>query len=398
MKRFAYFFHAFGLMLAVTIVAVACGGGDGGKKEEPNPFGLRSEFFAPANNPDAIAFAPDGRLFIADHWAGTIRVAGQDGQLVADPWATVPNIAANLYWGLTGLAIDPDFKTNGYVYAFYTELIEAGAQPIGKPVVVRFTEREGKGSDLQVIVSDLPPAGPFNAIGSIHFGPDGFLYLTLGDYGNPEQPGPLGQQLPQDLGSPIGKVLRVNKEDGSAPADNPFVSQPGANPRIFAYGFREAFDFAFHPNTGKMYGTDNGGRTCEEVNIIEKGADYGWPRTGQSQFDCAAIPQTSPVFLLAKEGLRPNDLDSTVGVSGIAFLSGDVYPSLGDSLVVCEHSTQVMRRLAPPPTLELVTANDVIQRDCGLDVTVGPDGKIYYGNTYEIRRLIPPPTTPSPSP
>jgi glucose/arabinose dehydrogenase len=285
------------------------------------------------------------------------------------------------------------------VYAFYTELIGAGPQPIGKPVVVRLTEREGKGSDLQVIVSDLPPAGPFDAIGSIHFGPDGFLYLTLGDYGNPEAPGPLGQQLPQDLGSPIGKVLRVNKEDGSAPADNPFVSQPGADPRIFAYGFREPFDFAFHPDTGAMYGTDDGGRTCEEVNIIEKGANYGWPMTGQSPFDCSATPQRSPIYLLAKDGLRPNDLDSTVAVSGMEFISGSIYPMLGDSLVTCEISTGLMRRLIlSAPNLDSVTANDIVLRDCSLDITIGPDGAIYYGNIYEIRRILPPPPqTLSPS-
>ncbi|MGH9199165.1 MAG: PQQ-dependent sugar dehydrogenase, partial [Acidimicrobiia bacterium] len=177
-------------------------------------------------------------------------------------------------------------------------------------------------------------------------------------------------------------------------------SQPGADPRIFAYGFREAFDFDFHPDTGAMYGTDSGGRTCEEVNIIEKGADYGWPRTAQSPYDCAATPQTTPVYLLAEDGLSANDLDSTVGMSGVEFISASVYPALGDSLALCEITTKLMRRLLlSPPNFDSVSANDVIQRDCWLDITVSPDGEIYYGNTYEVRRILPSrPETPSPSP
>jgi glucose/arabinose dehydrogenase len=404
MKRFAHSFPAFAL--AITISASACcedgsgGGGTNGSngQAEPNAFGVTSEFFAPANNPDAIQFAPDGRLFIADHWSGTIRVAGSDGSVPADPWATVPNVTANLFWGLTGLAIDPEFETNRYVYAFYTELVEAGPPAVGKPVVVRFTEQDGKGTDLQVIVGDLPAAGPFNVMGSINFGPDGFLYVTLGDYGNPEQAGATGQPLPQDLGSPIGKVLRISKADGSAPADNPFVGQSGADPRIFAYGFREAFDFAFHPTNGAMYGTDNGGRTCGEVNIIVKGADYGWPRTAQSPFDCAVTPQTAPIYLLAKDGARPNDIDSTLAVGGVELISASVYPNLGDSLIICEIDTLMRRLVLAPPNFDSVTANDVIQQNGCFAIAASQDGIIYYGTTYEIRRLLPPAETPSTPP
>ena len=300
----------------VLAVASACGGGNGDKSES-NPFGLASEVVAPSANADAIAFAPDGRLFFAEHWTGAIRVVSPNGQLLPDAWATVRNIAANLYWGLTGLAIDPQFESNRYVYAFYTEMIAAGPPAVGRPVLVRFAEQGGKGSDPRVIVGDLPEAEAQrpNVNGSIHFGPDGFLYLTLGDYDRRLDLGPLGKQLPQDLGSPIGKLLRINKEDGSAPADNPFVNQPGADPRIFAYGFRNAFDFASDAARGRMFGSDNGGRTCEEINVIEKGA--GWPRTEQTPFDCGATPQHAPIDLLALQGMTPADLDSVVGVTGI---------------------------------------------------------------------------------
>jgi len=390
----------FSLVILALLTAAACGGDDG-KEAESNRFGLTSEVVAPAANADAIAFAPDGRIFFAEHWTGAIRVVKPDGQPLADPWAIVPDLAPNLYWGLTGLAIDPKFSSNHYVYAFYTRRVRAGPPSVGKPVIVRFTDQGEKGSDIQVIVGDLPEADEaanFNLNGSIQFGPDGFLYLTLGDYDRRLETGPLGKQLPEDLSVPLGKILRVNKEDGSAPADNPFADLQGADKRIFAYGFRNHFNFAFHPADGRLYGSDNGGRTCEEINIVEKGADYGWPRTEQTPFDCAGTPQKAPIHLLAQEGMAPADLDSTVGVSGIDFVSSKVYPVLGDSLVVCESRPQLLRRLAlEAPSFERVTADDVIARDCS-EVATNPAGVLYYSTQYEIRRLVPPVASPSPSP
>ena len=394
----------FAFLVLAVIAGSACGGGGDGDEEEPaSKFGLTTEVVAPAANAEAIAFAPDGRLFFAEHWTGAIRVISADGQLSPDPWAIVPDLAANLYWGLTGLAIDPEFESNRYVYALYTELVATEPSQIGKPIVVRFTDQDGKGTDMGVIVGDLPEAdlaaNNFNLNGSLYFGPDGFLYLTLGDYDRRLEIGPLGQQIPQDLGSPIGKILRINQEDGSAPEDNPFVDQEGADPRIFSYGFRNHSDLAFQSDSGQVYAADNNGRTCEEINIIVIGADYGWPRTEQTPFDCAATPQQEPIHHLALEGMKPADLDSVVGVTGIAFISGSVYPTLGDSLIVCESRSQLMRRLAlETPALDRVTAEDTIERDCG-EVATNEDGLIYFSTVYDIRRLVPPPeSAPAESP
>jgi glucose/arabinose dehydrogenase len=400
LNRRGSIYLAFPAVIILLLAAGACGGG-GEEGSDASPFGLTSEIVAPGANVDAIVFAPDGRIFFAEHWTGAIRVIGADGALAPEAWATVPNLSANLFWGLTGLALDPEFETNGYVYALYTELISSGTPPIGKPVLVRFTDQAGVGTNMQVIVDDLPEADgshPYNANGSIHFGPDGFLYLTLGDYDRRLETGPSGEQLPQDLGSPIGKILRLNKEDGSAPADNPFVGQPGADARIFAYGFRNPFNFAFHPDSGALFGSDNGGRTCEEINIVEAGADYGWPRTEETPFDCQATEQQLPIHWLAKEGMEPSDVDSVVGVAGMDFITSDVYPMLADSLVICEGGPRSLRRLVlASPGLDQVTEDDEIAQDC-YAVSTSPDGIIYYSNVYEIRRLMPPAETASPSP
>jgi len=379
--------------LILLLLSFACG--DGEKK--PNPFGVESELVTDAGFPAYFAFAPDGRLFYGEHETGNIRVVTSDGQLQAEPFAHV-DVLIGTEWGLTGLALDPDFEKNRYVYVFYTALVDVDAS-IGRPTVTRFTDVDNRGVDPQVIVEDLPETDvavtQYNANGSIHFGPDGFLYITIGNYDNDDQ-GPGGKPFPQDLSTPIGKMLRVDKKDGAAAPDNPFVDQPEADPRIFAYGFRDNFDFAFHPQTGQIYGTDNTPFSCEELNLITKGASYGWPFGEFPYSDCQAGGGSKAIHLFASEGTEPEHFLSPPGVTGLAFVSGDVYPLLGDSLLVCERfagkerTTGLMRRLVlSGDNLDQVLSDDVVVEDCKLGIAVSPDGIVYYGNETEIRRLVP---------
>ena len=376
------------ISLSLLLLATACGGGKG-----ENPLGFESEVVVSLGPADALAFAPDGRLFWADHWRGDVRVVNADGELLEDPVIHF-DVSAGPEWGLTGLALDPDFETNRYIYAFFTEIRDPGPPLAVRPVVVRFTENNNRGTNEKVIVKDLPepdPDQPFNANGSIQFGPDGFLYLTLGDYDIPARTGPGGEKLPQDLSTPIGKMLRIDKEDGSAPPDNPFVDDPEADPRIFAYGFREPFYFAFQPQTGQIYGSDNTSVTCEELNLIESGANYGWPEAGEWPYiDCLAGGQTPAIQYFAEKGMKPEDFLSIVGVKGMQFISGDVYPLLGDGLLVCESGTGLMRLLdLSEASPDSVASGQVVVDDCGRDIAISPDGLIYYSNENEIRRLVP---------
>jgi len=394
------------LLIAATFAA-ACGGDGGngggsgaGEDEGPLPFGQNSEVVTPAANVDAMEFAPDGRLFYVEHWTGDIRIVSADGELLPEPFAHV-DVPLSVSLGLTGLALDPDFETNHYVYVLYSEVLAAGPPVESKPALARFTDEDNKGTDFTQLIDDLPEVNPdraFNANGSLHFGPDGFLYFTLGDYDQPQELGPNGDPLPQDLGSPIGKVLRVSKEDGSPAPDNPFVEDPTADSRIYAYGFREAFDFVFHPETEQLYGSDNSGSICEEINIIEAGGNYGWTQVTETPFsDCPSLPGNPAIHFPAAGDLNPADLGSSVGVSGMEFASGGSYPVLGDSLVFCESGSQRLRRIVlTPPAFDQVTADDIIARDCWLAVTADADGLIYYANLTEIRRLVP--ATPSPKP
>jgi glucose/arabinose dehydrogenase len=370
---------AAGISLSLLFLSSACGGG-----EEDNPFAVKSEVVTQANRAIALAFAPDGRLFYAVHGTGDVHIVTADGEPLEKPFVHV-DVELGIEWGLTGLAIDPDFETNHYVYVYFTQRVDPGPPVDARPVVMRFTERNNRGVQSVVIVGDFPEPSDrpgLNSNGSIGFGPDGYLYITVGDY---------DVGLSQDMSVLPGKMLRVNKEDGSPAPDNPFVDDPEADPRIFAYGFREPFDFAFHPETGQIYGSDNTPGSCEELNLIEAGANYGWPDVGKFPWpDCYAGGQTRAIHLFAKDGMQPEDYLSPVVVNGKEFVSGDVYPLLSDSLLVCQTDDTLMRRLTlSGADLDEVVADDVVVRDCQWDIAVSPDGIIYYSNETEIRRLVP---------
>jgi len=369
----------FGLAaVSLTFAGAACGGG-------ANPFGVRSDVVTEADHATAMAFAPDGRLFYGEQFTGNIRVITAEGELLEEPFAQV-ELALYIEWGLTGLALDPDFETNRYVYAFFTEPIDPET-PVGRPLVVRFTDQNNQGTNRRVIIGDLPetfPAAPgFNANGSLHFGPDGFLYLSLGDYDTPG--------VVRNMSNPIGKMLRVNKEDGLPAEDNPFLDNPAVDQRIFARGFREPFDFAFHPETGQVYGSDNTTVSCEALNLITAAGNYGWPDVGKFPYsDCQAGQGTKGIHLFAREELEPGNFLSFVVVSGLEFASGDVYPLWGDTLLVCEFETQLMRRLVlSGANFDQVAEDNVVLNNCDGDIATSPDGIVYYSNKTEIRRLIP---------
>ena len=143
------------LILLLSIALHSCGGGD-----ESLPFGLKSEVVTDADRVRAMAFAPDGRLFFAEQYTGNIRIMQADGTVQGDPFAQLQ--VANyidLDWGLTGLALHPDFADNHFVYAFFTEPITTGTNPVGRPKLVRFTEENGRATNETVISDSFPGNG-----------------------------------------------------------------------------------------------------------------------------------------------------------------------------------------------------------------------------------------------
>jgi glucose/arabinose dehydrogenase len=212
--------------------------------------------------PWALDFAPDGRIFITER-PGRIRVVA-NGQLVDQPWATV-EVAASGEAGLMGLALDPSFATNGRVYIAYTHRTGGGMR--NRLARLREDPSTGRGVEDLVLVDGVQGANVHDG-GRVRFGPDGKLYWTMGDASN--------AALAQDLGSPNGKIHRL-ETDGSAPPDNPW---PGST--ILSYGHRNPQGLAWQPGTGLLFSTEHGpsgpqGCCVDELNVILPGANYGWP-------------------------------------------------------------------------------------------------------------------------
>lgn len=217
-------------------------------------------------NPTAMAFAPDGRLFVCEQ-GGALRVI-KNGALLSSPFVTLTVNSAGER-GLLGIAFDPDFANNNFVYVYYT-----ATTPSIHNRVSRFTASGDialPGSEVFILdLNNLSSATNHNG-GAIHFGPDGKLFIAVGENANGSNS--------QTLANLLGKVLRINS-DGAIPSDNPFFNTATGNNRaIWALGLRNPFTFDFQPGSGRIFINDVGQNTWEEINDGIAGSNYGWPDT-----------------------------------------------------------------------------------------------------------------------
>lgn len=314
------------------------------------------------DTPWSMAFAPDGRLFVAER-VGRIRVIRRDS-LQAAPWATLAVHASardNIETGLMGLAIDPQFTRNGRVYVCYTARSASGALDNRIGVV---TEQQGRGGTVRDLVAGIP-AGRYHNGCRLSFGPDGKLYATTGDAGETRQQG----EAAQSLESLAGKVLRLNA-DGSIPADNPFTGS-----YIWSLGHRNAQGLAWEPRTGRLlateHGTGDGGNN--EVNVIVRGGNYGWPVVIGDVADDRFV---RPIFV------GPD------APAGATFVRSSRFGNLAGDLVV---ATLSARRLLRVSTGEHPVARVLIDTTYGRlrDVIEGPDGLLYVATSNRDGRGTP---------
>lgn len=234
------------------------------------------------SQPTAIAQTPDGRIFVLRK-GGYVLVI-KDSALLSTPALTLP-VNADGERGLLGIALDPSFSTNGYIYLYYTR-----ANPLENRVS-RFTvigDSISSSSEV-VLLKTTQTLGQVHHAGTVRVGPDGKLWVSIGNNNIPNNP--------QDLTTLHGKLLRINK-DGSTPTDNPFYGQNGREQRIWAYGLRNPFRFSFLPDGRPILG-DVGDESYEEVNIIEKGSNYGYPMV---EGTCASCSSINPIYTYAHNG------------------------------------------------------------------------------------------------
>src|SRR3984893_7331863 len=319
-----------------------------------------------SGGPTAMAFAPDGRLFVCSQ-DGHLRVIDKNGVLLASSFVTL-SVGSNGERGLLGVAFDPNFASNHYVYAYHTVP--------GSPAHNRISRFTANGdvavanSEFVVVDLDNLSSATNHNGGAIHFGPDGKLYVGVGENAN-------GANA-QSLSNRLGKILRINS-DGTIPSDNPASfpgitgSTSGANRAIWAVGLRNPFTFAFQPGTTRLFINDVGQSTWEEINDGIAGSNYGWP----AEEGPASPPNPNfrdPIFYYG------HGSSSTTGcaIVGGAFYNPPVlqFPSsFAGKYFFADLCGGWIRVLDPSSN----TASDFASGiSSPVDLHVGPDGALYY--------------------
>lgn len=329
-------------------------------------------------NPTAMALAPDGRIFITEQ-GGNLRV--WDGSLLAAPFLQL-DVDDRGERGLLGVALDPQFAANRFVYVYYT----VPANPIHNRVS-RFTANGNvavPGSETILLdLDDLSTATNHNG-GALHFGPDGKLYIGVGENAT--------QSNSQTLSNLLGKILRINS-DGSIPNDNPFLGQTqGRNRAIWALGLRNPYTFEFARSDGRMLINDVGQNTWEEIDDGIPGANYGWPSTEG--------PTDNPLFVSPRFSYEHGG----GGTRGCAITGGafydpptELFPAdyRGDYFFA-DFCNGWIRRLDLGTGAAIPFASEV---DFAVDLKTGADGSLWVltyggGTLVRIRHAVTPPPGP----
>jgi glucose/arabinose dehydrogenase len=333
--------------------------------------------------PWGMAFLPTGELLVTEKDIGRLRVI-KNGKLESTPVSGVAPDAAES--GLQDVAADPSFASNRRIYLTFvggsgsqetTHVARAvlnGRQLTGWTVIYRATSAGTLGHHGNRVLPDG----------------NGNLFIALGDRDQPE--------LAQRLDDPAGKICRI-RDDGSVPADNPFVNVDGARPEIYSLGHRDPQGLAFRPGTTQLWQSEHGPTGGDEINLIKAGLNYGWPRAthgtnpdGSPIGEGALVPGLEPpVHHWDALSMKP---PYSRAPSGIGFYDGSKFPGWkGNLFVACLRGMRLVR-------LELSTANKVVKQEELLikqvdrlrHVKQGPDGFLYLlvdRNPGKVLRLVP---------
>lgn len=315
------------------------------------------------DHPWGLAFLPQGRLLVTER-SGRLRLI-DNGRLDPRPVEGLPVISSYGQGGLLDVALHPDFERNRLVYLSYAA---AGPGGFGTEVA-RGRLVEHRLENVEVIFRALPKFEGGRHFGSrLVFGNDGLLYISLGDRGH--------RSNGQDLSTHPGSIVRV-RDDGSVPADNPLLGESGARPEIFTYGNRNVQGMTIRPGTGQIWAHEHGPQGGDEVNIVERGANYGWPTItyGRNYGIGTKIGEGTH-----KNGMAQPVLQWTPSIapSGITFYDGDRFPNWKGNLFAGSLKFQFLARLEVDGE-RVVHQERLIEGVLGRirDVRQGPDGFIY---------------------
>ena len=333
-------------------------------------------------HPWALAFLPDGRMLVTER-PGRMRIVTRDGTL-SKPLTGVPDVFASGQGGLLDVVLDRNFAQNQTIYFSYAEPFEGG----GRTALARASLDAGEAPqlrDVKVIYRQHGSVSRGNHFGGrIAQAADGNLFVSNGEHFS-------GRDMAQTLDNDLGKIVRITP-NGAAPNDNPFINKAGARPEIWSYGHRNPQGLTINPTDGKLWEQEHGARGGDEINVIAKGKNYGWPivsyginydgskiGTGRAQ----APGMEDPVW----------HWTPSIAPSGMTFYTGDLFPAWKGNLFNGALKFQLLSRLeikgGKPVNEErlLEGLNERIR-----DVRQGPDGALYLltdNNAGRVLRVAP---------
>jgi len=338
-------------------------------------------------NPWSMAFLPGGDILVTER-PGRLRLV-REGQLLTTPVAGVPEVFARGQGGLLDVVLHPSFATNKLVYLSYSKPQAAG-QSTTAVMRARF-ENDKLVEAKDIFVADTKGA-PGHYGSRLAFDKNGFLFITVGER-QVAPSGNLDAHPAQDITNHHGTISRIH-DDGRVPGDNPFIDKPNTKPEIWSYGHRNPQGLVVHPGTGDIWATEHGPQGGDELNLIKRGANFGWPVIGFGvNYGSGNIIHSST----QKQGMEQpvNVWVPSIGTSGLMLYTGDKFPAWKGSLFVGGLVGEQLVRV----TLDGQKAQvaDILVRKQGRirDVRQGLDGFIYLafdsskGDPTAIVRLEP---------
>lgn len=333
------------------------------------------EEYITANFPVGMVFAPDGRLFYNEKTTGNVRVVLPDGTSQLEPVVTLPTDSLQER-GMLGIALSPDFEEDNTLYVVHTLIGDERNFPANRLVRFAIDENNIAGEVEELFSVPIVSGELLHNGGNVHFDEEGYLYLSVGDNGD--------DRNAQDLENPRGKLHRfeVTEEGLGIPADNPY------NSSIYAYGFRNPFDFAFDPYSDWIYLAEVGPNCDDEINVVFAGANYGW----HEDYECVGTePLNLPAYIAPMLSYSP-----AITPTGIIIYDGEAFPEWQGNLIFCDWNFGVMRRVVLDESRTRaaeVHEIDLGENTCKLDLIISAEGHLYFGTVGngagQILRLIP---------
>ncbi len=345
----------------VTLSLTACAQKDNSIKESAKSYSYET-IVSDLQTPWGMAFLPDGSMLITEKSGKLIHFKDGEKQLIND----VPEVYNRGQGGLMDVVLDPNYQKNGWIYISYSS--SEGEGNGGNTAIMRAKLIDNQLTEKELLYKATPNTSKGEHFGSrIAFDNNGYLYFSAGERGERDI-------NPQDITRDNGKIYRINT-DGTIPSDNPFVNEPNAKKAIYSFGHRNPQGMILHPNTGEIWVHEHGPKGGDEINIIKKSANYGWPVVthGLNYSGTSITSETS----------RPDMEDPiyywipSIAPSGMVYVTSDKYPYLKDNLLIGSLKFQYLE-------LDILEGEKVIKRERLLegigrvrDVRQGPDGFIY---------------------